>query len=102
MDFLYIPGYIQDGCLDNKCSRIVIYKDQLAVTYKKSCDHNYLLRSLVAKYRFKKEDVISNAIRLYFRQEKKRIVISGVRKLDDEDLARRWEQYLGLIKKEIR
>ena len=99
---VHIPGYIQDGKLDSACGRIVIYGDAIMVGRNRVMDHNYLLRGLASKYRFKKDEVISNAIRLYFRQEKDRIVVCGVRKLDDDDLGRRWDVFINLIKKEIK
>jgi hypothetical protein len=96
--------YINDGQLDSNCGRIVIYEDELMVGYNQSMDHNYLLRAFAAKYRFNKDDVINNAIRLYFvaEPENDRYVISPVRKIDDDMFERHMLKYGQLIRKKLR
>ena len=101
MDYYY-GKYIQDGKLDSSCGRIVIYEGQALHADGPAADHNYLLRSLAAKIKANKDDVISKAIRLYFKREKGRIIISPVRKIDDEDFERNKNFYYILIKKIIK
>jgi len=101
MDYYY-GKYIQDGKLDSSCGRIVIYNDQILHANGPAADHNYLLRSLAARIRANKDDVISKAIRLYFKRESNRIIISPVRKIDDEDFEHNKNFYYILIKKVIK
>lgn len=98
----YYGRYIQDGLLDAACGRIVIYNNHILHANGPSADHNYLLRSLAARDRINKDEVISNAIRLYFRREPDRIVISPVRKIDDEDFERHTREYTILIKQTVK
>lgn len=102
MDYFYGRKYIQDGKLDSSCGRIVIYRGQALHANGPAADHNYLLRSLAARIRANKDDVISDAIRLYFKRENGRIIISPVRKIDDEDFERHQNEYTLIIKKIIR
>ena len=77
--------YIQDGKLEATTGRIVIYKNYIDISRGPSRDHNDLLRSLASKYKLNKDDVISNAIRLYWdRKNKDSIIVSPVRKLDED------------------
>ena len=76
---------LQDGKLTPTSGRIVIYKNFIDVSRGPSRDHNDLLRSLATKYKLNKDDVISNAIRLYWDHKgKDSIVVSPVRKLDED------------------
>lgn len=84
MKYYFGHGKIQDGMLDDNCGRIVIYKDKILVSHMRSADHNYLLRGLASKYNLKKDDVIANAIRLYFRNEGDRYIISETRRIDGD------------------
>lgn len=102
MKFFWGPGYIQDGKLDDSCGRIVIYDDQLIVGYNRTMDHNYLLRSLAARYKFPVNDVINNAIRLYFKFDNGQIILSGVRDYDNRAFENRKSYYGRMIKKEMR
>ena len=75
---------LQDGKLTTTTGRIVIYKNYIDLSRGTSRDHNDLLRSLAAKYKLPKDDVISNAIRLYWDYEDKTgIIVSPVRKIDE-------------------
>ena len=67
----------------------------------KTADHNYLLHDLASQNKLKNSEVIGNALRLYFKYEEDTIILSGVRKLDDEILERDFDIYLRLIKKKI-
>lgn len=102
MDYFYGRKYIQDGKLDSSCGRIVIYRGQALHANGPAADHNYLLRSLAARIKANKDDVISNATRLYFKRERGRIIISPVRKIDDEDFERHQNEYTLIIKKIIK
>ena len=76
---------LQDGKLTSSTGRIVIYKNFIDISRGPSRDHNDLLRSLASKFRLHKDDVISNAIRLYWdRKDKDIIIVSPVRKLDED------------------
>ena len=76
---------LQDGKLTPTAGRIVIYKNFIDISRGPSRDHNDLLRSLASKYKLNKDDVISNAIRLYWDfKSKESIIVSPVRKLDED------------------
>jgi len=98
----HIPGYIQDGKLDHQCGRIVAYDGCMVVTHGPSADHNYLLRALASRYRINRDEVISNATRLYWRIESYGLAVSGVRKLDDDDFSRHLQEYDGLIRHNLK
>ena len=102
MEYLYGSTYIRDGKLDSSCGRMVIYGSHIEIANGPSADHNYLLRSLAARLVVKKDDVISHATRLYFKREPGRIIISSVRKIDDEDFERNWIFYAKLIKQNLK
>jgi hypothetical protein len=102
MNYYFGSGYIQDGLLKETDGRIVIYDDRIMVSFIRSTDHNYLLRSLAAQYRLNKDKVINNALRLYFRHEGDRVVVSGCRKIDDEEFWENSEAYSRLIKTKIK
>jgi hypothetical protein len=102
MRYYWGPGKILDGKLDGNCGRIVIYEDKAVAGFNPTMDHLYLLNGLAAKYRFKKEDVISNAVRLYFRNEGDYIIICGRRKVDDEAVERNLPFYAKIIKDALR
>lgn len=99
----YLYGkYIQDGMLDRDCGRIVIYDGQILHANSQSADHNYLLRSLAARILEDKDRVIAGAIRLYFKREDDRIIVSPVRRLDDDMFRKNWDEYKELIKKVVK
>ncbi|MCL2185973.1 MAG: hypothetical protein FWB86_09010 [Treponema sp.] len=76
---------LQDGKLTPTAGRIVIYKNFIDISRGPSRDHNDLLRSLASKFKLNKDDVISNAIRLYWdRKDKDSIIVCPVRKLDED------------------
>lgn len=99
---IHKPGYIQDGKLDHQCGRIIIYDGYIIISAGTSADHNYLLRAHASRYRINKDEVISNATRLYYRRENYGLAISGVRKIDDEDYERHSEEYRQLIENKPR
>jgi hypothetical protein len=102
MKYYFGSGYIQDGLLKETDGRIVIYGDRIMVSFIRSTDHNYLLRSLAAQYRLNKGKVIDNAIRLYFRAEEDRVIVAGCRKIDDEEFWKNSDFYARLIKSKIK
>jgi hypothetical protein len=55
-----------------------------------------------AKFRMNKDQVISGCTRLYFKREGNNIIISPVRKIDDEDFCTHREEYRKLIMDDIR
>jgi hypothetical protein len=97
----HIPGYIQDGKLDDSCGRVVMYRDCVFVAKAHVMDHNYILRACAARFGLKSSEVISNAVRLYFRNEENRIVLCGVRKIDDDTYSRNAEAYTRILEREI-
>jgi hypothetical protein len=94
--------YVQDGHLKENEGRIVIFEDAIMVAYSPSMDHNYLLRAMASRYRLDKELVIAKAIRLYYAHEGDRIVVSPVRKVDDELIQENWDYNRKLIKRNFR
>jgi hypothetical protein len=106
MKYYWGPGRIQDGKLDRSCGRIVIFGDKILSAFNLSMDHNYILRSLAARYRLPKDEVISKAIRLYFRFENyenvERCIVCGVRKIDDEELEKNLQFYGKMIRNTLR
>lgn len=98
----YYGKYINDGKLDHDCGRIVIYDRQIEVSVGRSRDHNDLLRGLAAKMLTKKDDVISHGIRLYYKREPGRIVVSPVRQVDDDEFQADWDFNRMIVKKALR
>jgi hypothetical protein len=93
---------LQDGKLTPTCGRIVIYKNFIDISRGPSRDHNDLLRSLASKYKLNKDVVISNAIRLYWDyKDKDNIIVSPVRKLDDDMFYAKEEYHKTLIENVI-
>lgn len=101
MNYLY-GLYTTDGHLESNEGRIVIYGDAIMVAYSPSMDHNYLLRAMASRYRINKDEVINKAIRLYYAHEGDRIVISPVRKVDDDMMKADIKHYAKLIKRELK
>jgi hypothetical protein len=105
--YLYKNGYLQDGKLDSNTGRIVIYQNYILHSEGPARDHNDLLRSLAAKFRLDKDEVISRALRFYYTRQRdagnnRVIIISPVRKLDDEDFLRDQKRYAALITGEVK
>lgn len=98
---VYKSGYTKDGHLNSNQGRIVIYKDKIVWSKGNSQDHLYLLHALASRYHFDKNEVISNAIRLYFTIESGILIISQNRKIDEETLFSKFEYYGKLIFREF-
>ena len=93
----YNSGYTQDGYLSQEQGRIVIYQDKILFSHGNHPDHISLLQSLAAKYHLNKDDVISSAIRLYYRVENNSIVVSQNRRIDEDMLLNNMQFYAHLI-----
>ena len=89
---------LQDGKLTPTAGRFVIYGNYIEISRGPSRDHNDLLRSLASKYRLPKDDVISKAIRMYWDyKDKLNVIVSPVRKLDEDMFYAREEFHTALI-----
>jgi hypothetical protein len=93
---------LQDGKLTPTSGRIVIYQNCIDISRGNSRDHNDLLRSLASKYRLDKDQVISNAIRLYWdylytNATDKTILVCPVRKIDEDMFYAKQDFYENLI-----
>jgi len=100
--YIHKPGHLQDGKLEFGDGRIVIYKDQIVISKNKANDHNDLLRGLAQRSGFKKDKVISNAIRMYFREYSDSYIFNGVRRIDDDMFEKNKKSYIELIKGKLR
>lgn len=99
---LYKAGYTQDGYLSPDQGRIVIYNERILFSHGNHPDHITLLQSLAAKYHFNKDDVISGAIRLYYKLEGNTIIISQNRRIDEDMLLSNTQSYAKLIQEQFR
>jgi len=98
---VYFNKSIQDGSLTPDTGRIIIFKEFITHSNGPSRDHNDLLRSLAAKYHLPKDEVISKAIRLYWKPAKEGITVSPVRKIDDDDFCRREDFHIEMLQREF-
>jgi hypothetical protein len=106
MKYLY-GKELQDGdprLTQNNTGRITIYKDCISWTKGPSRDHNDLLRSMIAEWGLQKERdaVLSNASRYYYIREGDKIIVSPVRRTDDEDFSRCQASYTKLIVRTVK
>jgi len=93
---------LQDGSLTHDAGRIVIYEDCIDFSIGQSRDHNDILRSLAVRYRIPRDELISNAIRLYYRYSRRDIVVCPVRKIDKLEFESRQQYYERLILRKLR
>lgn len=93
----YVAGYTKDGTLRPNQGRVVIFNDKVLVSRGNSPDHLALLGGLAAKYHFKRDDVISNAIRMYYTIEEDVVILSASRKLDEQLFERKDREYAHTI-----
>jgi len=90
--------YLQDGNLESTTGRIVIFRNFIDISHGNSRDHNDLLRSFASRFKLNKDEVISNAIRLYWEYGgKETVIVSPVRKLDEDMYCIKEEFYKKLI-----
>lgn len=68
----------------------------------RTADHNYLLRAFASRFGYKKDEVIANAIRLYFRDNGDHVIITETRRIDEEKFFSNKEFNSNLIKKELK
>lgn len=106
MQYLY-GKELQDGdprLKQSNVGRITIYKNCISFTKGPSSDHNDLLRSMIAEWGLQKERdaVISNASRYYYIREKDKLIVSPVRKTDDNDFSDYQAHYIKLITSAIK
>jgi hypothetical protein len=92
---------IKDGKLSQDTGRIVIYNDYIYKSNGPSYDHNDCLRILASKFKLPKDKVISDAYRFYWKKDKRGLIISPVRKLDEDWVYSNKEKFVNLIKKEF-
>lgn len=102
--YFHAPGYILDGTLNQNCGRIILYDGLILVSRNVANDHNDLLRAFARRYNFESGNVISNAIRMYYKYipEEEAYVICGVHRIDDELFLKDSEIYSILIKEELK
>ena len=89
----HVNGYTKDGTLHSKQGRVVIYMGKIMVSRGNAPDHLALLAGLASRYGFKKDDVISNAIRMYYTIEDDVVILSASRKLDYEMFEKKDREY---------
>lgn len=83
MRVLFKEGAIDDGKLEG-CGRIIVHRGRGLASSNNVTDHNNLLRAFAARFRMDRDEVIAQAVRLYFRKESARVVVSGVRQIDSD------------------
>jgi len=96
-NIVYKNGYTKDGHLAPHQGRIVIYEDKALISRGNTPDHMYLLSALASKYHFKKDDVISNAIRLYYAIEDGVMIVSQNRRIDEDAIMKNLRFYGKVI-----
>jgi len=89
----YTSGYTKDGTLSQSQGRVVIFEDRFMISRGNTPDHLSLLSGLASRYHFKKDDVISGAIRMYYSIEEDVVILSASRKLDEQLFEKKDGQY---------
>jgi hypothetical protein len=90
---------IQDGKLDYQTGRIIVFNNNALKSNGPSMDHNDLLRAFARKYKEDTNQVISNAIRLYWKPISKSLIqVSPVRKIDEDWVDRHQDKFNDIIK----
>ena len=89
---------IQDGKLDSRCGRIVVYKTAGVKSNGPSRDHNDLITALAAQYGIPRAEVGNNGYRYYWRPESRDVItICPVRRIDEDYLYDHVEQFNQII-----
>lgn len=96
-DVVYKNGHTKDGTLLPHQGRIVIYGDCILISHGNSPDHMSLLYGLASRYHLKRDEVVSNAIRLYYAVENGVMIVSQNRQIDEDMLFRNLPYYGKLI-----
>jgi hypothetical protein len=92
---------LKDGALDYDTGRIVVFDDYAIHSTGKARDHNDLIKALAAKYRLKQEDVYANAARFYWQPARNGIIISPVRKIDEDWVYNNIPKFKAIIDREF-
>jgi len=101
-NIVYKNGHTKDGHLAPHQGRIVIYSDFVEISYGNTPDHMTLLYGLASRYHLKRDEVVSNAIRLYYAIEDGVMIVSQNRQIDEDALLKDPVHYGNLIKNRIR
>lgn len=97
---LFISGHTKDGHLGPASGRVIMHEGNVLIGWNKNNDHNDLLRAFARRYRYDTNEVISNAIRLYFTRINNTMVISECRRIDYDDFTRNKNYNLQIILEE--
>ena len=81
---------------------LVIYGEDAAFSIYDSVGHDDLLEELAARTRLEKERVLGDGLRLFFVYVKDGVVLSGVRRIDNERIASDPAGYAKIIRKVLR
>lgn len=96
-NIVYKNGYTKDGTLLPHQGRIVIYDNAVEVSRGNTPDHMYLLYALASRNRINRDEVVSNAIRLYYAIENGVMIVSQNRQIDEDALMKHPQYYGKLI-----
>jgi hypothetical protein len=102
MEVVFKSGYTKDGYLSNQSGRIILYEDYALVSNGPSMDHNNLLRAFASRFRFPKDEIISNAVRLYYTKVNGTMVVSECRQIDYDMFQARFKANLDLIRRQLK
>ena len=97
---IFVGGHTKDGYLSHDSGRIIMYEDNVLFGWNRANDHNDLLRAFARRYGYKTNEIISNAIRLYFTRCGNTLVVSECRKIDYDYFTRNEKRNLQLIREE--
>jgi hypothetical protein len=97
---IFVSGYTKDGYLGPASGRIIMYEDNVLIGWNSANDHNDLLRAFAQRYRYKKDEIVSNAIRLYFTKVGNTLVVSECRRIDYDIFTKNEKRNLQLIREE--
>ena len=81
---------------------LVIYDDTANYSVYDSVGHDELLEAIASRKRLEKSEVLNRGIRLFFAFVRDGIVISGVRKIDNERIAEDPRAYAKIIRKVLK
>ena len=100
--------WFADGKLNESTTRgsaggfLVVYGDAAAFSIYDSVGHDDLLEELAARNHLDKAEVLDGGIRLFFVYTADGVVISGVRRIDNERIAADPAGYAGIIRKVLK
>jgi hypothetical protein len=102
MEIIFDSRKLEDVKLDPNSGRIVLYGPYGLASTGNRGDHNDLLRGLARRHNLDLQDVISNAIRLYYTFQRDAIYVTERRKIDYDYMSRNFEFYEDLIKRVVK